>query len=154
MRSFLAVGGWAGCFEPVGTRQDSVSLRGLFVERLGAVRPAVHELVRDLKTNLTYLDRTAETESYESAFLIGGGAVLPGAREQLSSTLRIEMEDLSELRNMTVSPQADVEFVRANIGRLAVAIGTGLGGLGKDVTGVTFVPKGEVRAARFVCGGA
>ncbi len=116
---------------------------------LAAVRPAVHDLVRDLKTNLTYLDRTSETESYESAFLMGGGARLPGVAEQLARTLRLEMEDLAELRNMTVSPEADVSFVRANIGLLAVAIGAGLSGLGRDVTGVTFVPKGEVRAARI-----
>jgi type IV pilus assembly protein PilM len=118
-------------------------------EIMAAVTPAVHDLVRNVKTNLSYVERTVGQGAHDRTYLVGGGARLPGVRKQLGSTLRLEIQNVSELKHLTVSPKTDIEFVRSNLDRLAVAIGAALAGTGQDAAGVTFLPKSEARAARI-----
>jgi hypothetical protein len=118
-------------------------------EIMAAVKPAIHDLVRNVKTNLSYMERTAGPTSYDVTYIVGGGARLPGVRKQLASTLQLEIQNVRELKHVTVSPKADIEFVRNNLDRLAVAIGAALSALDRDATGVTFLPRSEVRAARI-----
>jgi len=115
---------------------------------LTAAQPAVYELMRNVKTNLTHLERTAAGGDYESVFVFGGGAKLTGLKRHLATTLQREVQTITELRHVAVSPQADVGFVRSHLDRLAVAIGAGLAAMGKGAVSVSFLPKEEARAAQ------
>lgn len=114
-----------------------------------AAKPAVYELMRNVKTNLTHLDRTAAGGAYESVFVFGGGAKLMGLKRHLATTLQRQVQRITELRHVTASPPADVEFLRPNLDRLAVAIGAGLAGIGKGAVSVSFLPREEARAAQI-----
>jgi len=115
---------------------------------LTAAQPAVYELMRNVKTNLTHLERTAAGGDYESVFVLGGGAKLTGLKRHLSTTLQQEVQTIAELRHVAVSPQAEVGFVRSNLDRLAVAIGAGLAMVDKEAVSVSFLPREEARAVQ------
>jgi len=115
---------------------------------MAAALPAVHELIRDVKTNLGHLDRVGAPAEPGATYLFGGGAKLPGLKEQLGSTLRQQFQDMTELKHVSVSPDADVRLVRANMDRLAVAVGAAAAGLRRSGVGVSFVPREQARAAR------
>lgn len=136
-------------FEEAQRAKENIGRSRYAKQILAAVGPAVHELLRNVKTNLTYLGRDRGAKGFETTYLTGGGAKLPGVREQLTNTLRLQVQDMAELQHVAVSPEADVEFIRANLDRLVVAIGAGLSGLDKDVAGVSFLPKGEARVAQI-----
>jgi type IV pilus assembly protein PilM len=134
-------------FDAAQRAKESVA-RSRYAQAIaGAVRPALHDLARNVKTNMSYMERAIGVGDLGAAYLFGGGGRLPWIRQQLSSTLRQELQDLKELRRLTVSPGAGVDFVRANIDRLAVAVGAGLCGLERGVGRVSFLPKTRARTA-------
>ena len=116
----------------------------------GAIRPAMHELVRHVKANLGYLERTSDAGPFDAAYLLGGGGRLVGLDRSLRTALRQDVRGLAELKHVVVSPRADAAFIRANMDRLAVALGAALCGLpGRDATGVSFRPSSRMRLARI-----
>lgn len=136
-------------FDQAQKAKENIAQARYAKQILSASLPAVHELMRDLKTNLTYLDRVTPVSGFGATYAFGGGAKLPGLKKQLSATLRQEMQEITELQHVVVAAGADVAFVRSNLDRLAVAIGAALGGLGKGAVTVSFVPKEESASARI-----
>jgi len=116
---------------------------------IAAARPAVHELVRNVKTNLSYLERTGGPAGLDAAFVMGGAARLAGVREALGSALRQPARNIEELEHIVVSPNADAHLLQANLDRFAVAIGAALCGVGRDSIGVSFLPRAQMRVARI-----
>lgn len=136
-------------FDQAQKAKENIAQARYAQQILSASLPAVHELMRDLKTNLTYLDRVTPVSGFGATYAFGGGAKLPGLKKQLSATLRQEMQEVKELQHVVVAAGADVAFVRSNLDRLAVAIGAALGGLGKGAVNVSFVPKEDSASARI-----
>jgi type IV pilus assembly protein PilM len=111
-----------------------------------ALRPAMDELVRDVKTNLNFLAGAEDLDEVSTAYAVGGGSRLPGLRQLLSRSLRLKVRNIREVRHVVVSPHADVEFIRTNLDRLTVAVGTGIAGLRRDPDDVCFLPESYERA--------
>jgi type IV pilus assembly protein PilM len=114
-----------------------------------AIRPAMDELVRDVRTNVNYLEKSEGLGPIDSAYRLGGGARLPGLARLASRTLDMRIKPISELRHVAVSGYAEVDYVRTNIDRLATAIGAGMTGLQADAEDVSFLPTNVERAARI-----
>jgi len=124
--------------------------RSKFAKRLlAALRPAMDELVRDVKTNLGYLETNEGLGQIDLGYAVGGGARLPGVCKLLTRSLRMPVQNLRSLEHVVVSPHADVPFVRANLDRLAVAVGATVAGLRKDPDDVSFLPRSHERAAQL-----
>jgi len=108
---------------------------------LAAVRPAVDELLRQLRTNLSYLETSEGFTGFEVAYAVGGGSKLAGLKDLISRNLRHQLRDIAELRHIVVSPEANVPLIRANLDRLTVALGAGISGLQTKQHHVNFLPK-------------
>jgi len=116
---------------------------------IGAVRPAMDDLVREVHTNVGYLEGSEGLPKLDVACAVGGGARLPGLKKLLTRSLRKEVRGIRKLHRVAVSPSADVDFIRNNMDRLAVALGAAITGLKRDPDDVSFLPKSREQAARL-----
>ena len=123
-------------------------LRSEYARRIvKALRPAMDDVVRNVKTNLTYLEGNEGLVEIHAAYAVGGGSRLPGLKKLLTRNLRLDVRNINKLEHLVVSPLADADFVRLNLDRLLVAVGAGIAGLRRDPDDISFLPKSYERAA-------
>ncbi|NLW50749.1 MAG: pilus assembly protein PilM [Candidatus Brocadiaceae bacterium] len=115
----------------------------------GTMRPTLHELVRNVKANMTYIERMGGPTELDAALVVGGTSHLPGVRTVLGKALRHPVGGIDELKHIVVSPDADAQFIGAHLDELAVAIGAALCAADRDTVGVSFLPKKGVRVGRI-----
>jgi type IV pilus assembly protein PilM len=116
---------------------------------IGAVRPAMDDLVREVHTNVSYLETSEGLPTLDVACAVGGGARLPGLKKLLTRSLRKEVRGIRKLHRVALSPSADADFIQDNMDRLAVALGAAITGLKRDPDDVSFLPKSHEQAARL-----
>jgi len=115
---------------------------------VGAIKPALHDLVAELKTNLQYCERIKKTSEIEKIYAVGGGSRLTGLKAQIRQSLGPEVCDIRSVEHVFVAPEASVRLVRSNLDRLAVAIGAGVKALQAVPIKVSFVPEAMARETR------
>lgn len=113
-----------------------------------AIKPGLHQLVAKIKTNLEYLDRTDLDLSCERIYAVGGSTRLAGMKGQLRQSLGQDLSNIRSLKNIFVSSKADSKFIKNNLDRLVVAIGTGITGLEESKLDASFLPESAARLAR------
>jgi type IV pilus assembly protein PilM len=136
-------------FEAAQKAKESIARSRRAREALALLRPGINDLVRTVRTHMSQLERDRDAGRLEATYGLGGTSRLPGLKKHLSSALRRQVEPVRALGRIGLSPEADAEFVGLNLDRLGVAIGAALCGLGHDVAGVSFLPRGEAQLARI-----
>jgi len=126
----------------------SISRSPLAGELVQSVKPALHELVAELKTSLQYCQRMGKMGDLERVYAIGGGSRLTGLKAQIRQSLGHELRDIRSVERIFVSPDADVQLVRSNLDRFAAAIGTGTKALQKVPIKASFVPESMAQLTR------
>ena len=113
-----------------------------------AIKPGLHELVAKIKTNLEYLERQGKDIDFDRIYTVGGGSRLTGMKAQIRQSLGQELEDIRSLQHIFVASNGQVNLIRSNLDRLAVAIGTGIKALEKSPVSASFLPESTARLAR------
>ncbi len=85
----------------------------------------------------------------KSIYLSGGGSLLPELDQALSSKLKLPVEHLDPLRNLTVSKDSLREEVAASASFLADAIGIGVGRFMPDGASLDLTPRSLVWHRKF-----
>lgn len=136
-------------FDDAEKAKQNIARSKMAARILEAARPSMDELARDVRQNLNYLSKSEDMGDLETACAVGGGARLVGMRKLLSISLGLPIESLREIHHVAVSSATDVEFVRENLDRLAVAVGAGIAGLRDTPEDVSFLPPPLQRAAQI-----
>ena len=116
---------------------------------VGVIKPALHDLIAELKTNLQYCERIRKSSEIERIYAVGGGSRLTGLKAQIRQSLGPEVCDIRSVERVFVAPEANVRLVRSNLDRLSVAIGTGIKALQAVPIRVSFVPEAMARETRI-----
>lgn len=135
-------------FEQAEEAKLSIARSDLASDLVEAVKPPLHGMVSELKTNLRYCRRSGIETEFDAVFAVGAGARLLGMKAQMRQSLGHEISDIRSVEKVFVAPEANVQLVRSNLDRLAVAIGTGVKALGKIPIDVSFVPETVARQTR------
>lgn len=113
-----------------------------------AIKPGLHQLVAKIKTNLEYLERQDTDLTCKHVYAVGGSTRLAGMKAQIRQSLGQELSNIQSLKNIFVSPGANSDFIKNNLDRLVVAIGTGIAGLEESKLEASFLPESAARLAR------
>lgn len=157
VRSLLAGGNrisWLLCDKfnvpfPEAEQAKRNIVRSDFAEHfLEALKPGLHELVSELKTNLEYFQRIGKRTDFDRVYAVGGTSRLIGVKAQIRRSLSQELHEIKALEHVFVSADADAHMVQGNLDRLVVAIGTGIHALGRGVEKVSFAPREVAKIAR------
>jgi len=135
-------------FEQAEEAKQSIGRSALAAQLVDAIKPALHEMVAELKTNLGYCRRMGVSTEFDRVYAVGGGSRLMGLKAQMRQSLGQELRDIRSLDHVFVSPKADASLVQTNLDQLAVAIGTGVKALDKAPIKVSFVPESTARLAQ------
>ena len=135
-------------FEQAEDVKHGIAKSDLAADLVEVVKPGIHSLVAELKTNLDYLRRSGKSIEFERVYAVGGASRLVGLKAQIRQSLGQDLHDIHSLEHIFVSPHADVRLIQTNLDRLAVAIGTGIKALGKAPADLSFVPETTARMAQ------
>ena len=135
-------------FEQAEEAKQNIGRSPLAAQLVDAMKPALHEMVAELKTNLGYCRRGGVSTEFDRVYAVGGGSRLMGLKAQMRQSLGQELRDIRSLDHVFVSPKVDASLVQTNLDQLAVAIGTGVKALDKAPIKVSFVPESTARLAQ------
>jgi len=135
-------------FEQAQKAKHNIPRSEMAAELVSAVKPALHEMVAELQSNLQYCLRTGGICEPQKVYAVGGGARLTGLKAQLRQSLGREVSDVRSVEHVFVSSEANTQMVRANLDRLAVAIGAGAKALQKVPLRASLVPESMARMTR------
>jgi len=140
--------GFGLTFEQAEEAKRGIARSELAEQLVEVIKPGLHGLVGELKTNLDYFRRTGKTVEFERVYAVGGGSRLVGLKAQMRQSLGQELHDIRSLEHIFVSPRADVRLIQRNLDRFAAAVGVGIKALDKAQVDVSFTPESTVRMAQ------
>ena len=135
-------------FEQAEEAKQNIARSDFAEHFLEALKPGLHELAGELKTNLEYFRSIGKRTEFDRIYAVGGTSRLIGVKAQIKRSLGQDLHEIRSLEHVFVSPDADVRMIQGNLDRLMVAIGAGIKALGRGAVEVSFVPPSTARIAR------
>jgi len=92
-------------------------------EAEGIINTAADQLLDEVQRALSFFWTGSTEEQINAVYLSGGSAQLPGLAETMSERLQIPVLFSDPFRALSISRQADEQFVREHASALAVSVG-------------------------------
>lgn len=106
------------------------------------MKPILKEIIGEINRSVGYYKSTGSKEiKFQRMIFMGNVTKLTGFDKFFSQTLQDQVEILSEVHNIGVSPKINVNLFQTNIPSFAVAMGLAIQGLGLGINKIRLLPK-------------
>jgi type IV pilus assembly protein PilM len=105
------------------------------------IKPVLKDIVGEIHRSVGYYKSMAKDIKFDKMIFLGNSTKLAGFDQFFSQNLQYNVELLTEVKKIRVSPQLDVNRFQANIAGLGVAMGLGIQGLDLGANSIRLLPK-------------
>lgn len=108
------------------------------------MKPVLQDIVGEIHRSVGFYKSMAKEIKFENIIFMGNVTKLTDFEQFFSQKLEYKIEILSEIKNIRLSPQLNVNLFQTNIPSLAVAMGLAIQGLNLAVNKIRLLPE-EIR---------
>lgn len=105
------------------------------------MKPVLKDIVGEIHRSVGYFKSMSKDVKFEKMIFLGNATKLSGFQEFFSQNLQYDIEILSEINNIHVSPKLNLNLFQSNLTTFAVAIGLALQGVGVSVNNICLLPE-------------
>lgn len=105
------------------------------------MKPVLKDIVGEIHRSVGYFKSMSKDVKFEKMVFLGNATKLSGFQEFFSQNLQYDIEILSEINNIHVSPKLNLNLFQSNLTTFAVAIGLALQGVGVSVNNICLLPE-------------
>lgn len=104
------------------------------------IKPVLKDIVGEIHRSVGYYKSMAKEVKFDKMIFLGNSTKLTGFDQFFSQNLQYNVELLTEVKKIRVSPQIDVNRFQANVAGLGVALGLGVQGLDLGANSIRLLP--------------
>ena len=105
------------------------------------MKPVLKDIVGEIHRSVGYFKSMSKDVKFEKMIFLGNATKLSGFQEFFSQNLQYDIEILSEINNIHVSPKLNLNLFQSNLTTFAVAIGLALQGVGVAINNICLLPE-------------